>query len=59
VDEISSMSDVEQALMVRKQAAKMVSVQNRISMALQKIVSKDPKLMDIIGSELRSMPQLH
>ena len=59
VDEINSMSEVEQALMVQKQAAKMVSVQNRISMALQKIVSKDPKLMNILGSELRSMPELH
>lgn len=58
VDEINSMSQAEQVMMVQKHAAKMAEVQGRISMALQKIVSQDPKLMDIIGSELRSMPQL-
>jgi len=59
VDEINSMSQAEQVMMVQKYATKMAEVQARMSTALQKIVSQDPKLMDIIGSELRSMPQLH
>ena len=59
VDKINSMSSIEQAMMVRDHTAEMTEVQTRISTALQKIIAQDPKLMDIIGSELRGMPQLH
>jgi phage-related tail protein len=57
-DEINSMSKTEQVMMLQKHAAKMAEVEARISQAMQKIVSDDPKLLDIIGGEIQNMPKI-
>jgi hypothetical protein len=58
VDEINSMSQTEQVMMVQKNAAKMAEAETRISQAMQKIVSDNPQLLDVIGSEIQDMPKL-
>lgn len=58
VDEINSMSTTEQVAMMQKHAAKVAEIETRIGQAVQKIVSEDPKLLDIIGSEIQNMPKL-
>jgi hypothetical protein len=58
VKEINSMTQVEQVMMVQKHAAEMGQIEVRISQAMQKIVSDDPKLLDIIGQEMQSLPEL-
>jgi hypothetical protein len=56
-ERVDSMTEVEQAMMLQKHAMEMTQVQTRIFQALQNIISRDPKLGDIIGDEMQQMPQ--
>ena len=57
-DRMNGMSDMEKAVMIQKHVAEIAQLEGRITMAIQNIVSNDPELMNIIGDEMRNMPQL-